>query len=344
MRGLSPVDAGNARIEGLFFSPIERPPNRLVLGSRVRVGLTAQGYPFPAPTGIVDYDLTAAESGELVTLSLEREQFGSLVGNIDARFAVAEDLTGYAGGTIRRQNRHEGGDFRSYIVSTGATWRPGGEASLTGFWGYTRTYADEAPPAIFPGGDYLPPQIKRCEMIGQSWSQRDNSQSVAGAVFKLPGSQWLLEAGLFRAERDVALNFTDLFRATRPDGTTPDRVMVIDANNRDLLHSGELRVARVLGDASLAHRLTLSLRGKGGNRMFGGVQRVSPGESSLLFADEKPRPAFAFGPDDADRVAQSTASVSYSITRPGVFSVDLALSASRYKLSDVKIPLKDFFN
>lgn len=44
VRGFSPVDAGNARIEGLFFSPIERPPNRLVLGSRVRVGLTAQGY------------------------------------------------------------------------------------------------------------------------------------------------------------------------------------------------------------------------------------------------------------------------------------------------------------
>lgn len=331
VRGFSPVDAGNTRIEGLYFAPIESPPSRLILGNRVRVGLTAQGYPFPAPTGIVDYDLTVAEPGELVTLSLERAQYGSLVGNLDARVALADDVTGYAGGAIRRQNRHEGGTFKSHILTGGLTWRPYEGASLTGFWGYTRLYDDEAAPTVFLGGDYLPPRIERRQTIGQEWSKRDSNQSVGGLVARLPQGDWLFEAGLFRAERQVDFNFTDIFTATRPDGTTPDRVMVIDANNHDRLSSGELRAARVFGTASLAHRLTFSLRGKRGNRVFGGAQRVSLGPSTLQFQDLKPQPVFAFGPDDADRTSQTTLGVGYSVTRPGLFAVELALSASRYR-------------
>jgi iron complex outermembrane receptor protein len=331
VRGFSPVDAGNTRIEGLYFAPIDAPPSRLVQGSRVRVGLTAQGYPFPAPTGIVDYSLTAAAPGELLTVSFEHAQYGSLLANMDARLALGDELTGYAGGTIRRQNRHEGGNFKSHILSGGLSWRPGGDARVTGFWGYTRTYDDEAAPTVFLGGDYLPPRIERREMIGQNWAERDGSQTIAGLVASVPQGQWLIEGGLFRAGRDVAFAFTDLFTATRPDGTTPNRVMVIDADNRDVLHSGELRVARLMGNADLAHRLTLSLRGKRGDRTFGGAQRVALGESSLLFQDEKPQPVFAFGADDADSVAQTTLGLGYSITRPGLFQVDLALSGSRYR-------------
>ncbi len=331
VRGFSPVDAGNTRIEGLYFAPIETPPNRLVLGSRVRVGLTAQGYPFPAPTGIVDYDLTAAEPGELVTVSLERGQYGSLVASLDARLGVADALTAYGGGSIRRQNRHEGGDFKSHILTGGLTWRPGGEASVTGFWGYTRTYDDEAAPAVFPGGDFLPPKIERREMIGQSWSLRDSSQTVAGALLHVPLGDWRIDAGLFRAGREVDLNFTDLFANTRPDGTTPNRVMVIDADNRDVLRSGEVRVSRLFGNGALAHRLTASLRGKRGERVFGGAQRVSLGPSSLLFQDEKPRPAFAFGADDEDSVAQTTLGLAYAVTSPSRFAVDLGLSVSTYR-------------
>lgn len=331
VRGFSPVDAGNARIEGLYFAPVDGPPNRLILGSRVRVGIAAQGYPFPAPTGIVDYDLSAAEPGELTTISFERAQYGSLVGNGDARFALGPDVTAHVGGAIRRQNRHEGGTFRSYILAGGLAWRPYEGAEVSAFWGYTRTYDDEAAPTVFTGGDYLPPRITRRQTIGQPWSKRDNNQTISGAIVRLPRGSWLLEAGLFRAEREVALNFTDLFTNTQPDGTTPNRVMVIDADNRDLLHSGELRLSRVLGDARLAHRLTLSLRGKRGNRVFGGAQRVSLGPSTLLFQDIKPAPVFVFGPDDTDSVSQSTIGLGYAVTRPGLFALDLALSVSRYR-------------
>jgi iron complex outermembrane receptor protein len=46
-RGFSPAAAGNIRMEGLY---IDGPPvfsGRLVSGSALRVGIAAQGYPFP---------------------------------------------------------------------------------------------------------------------------------------------------------------------------------------------------------------------------------------------------------------------------------------------------------
>jgi iron complex outermembrane receptor protein len=330
VRGFNPVDAGNTRIDGLFFAPVDRPPNRLIRGSKVRVGISAQGYPFPAPTGIVDYDLSASAKDDQLTVGFERAQFGSRVINLDVLQPVAEDLKVYLGGTLRRQNRHEGGNFKSYIVSGGLSWKPYAGASVTAFYARTRTYDDEAAPSIFPGGDYLPPEIPRRAMIGQSWSKRDNTQELLGALTRLPFGKWTLEAGLFRAERRVDANFTDLFAAMRPDGTTPNRVMVADANNLDRTLSGEARLTRTFGTGKLAHRLILSFRGKTGDRRFGGVQRISLGESSLNFADERPRPAFAFGPDDTDAFGQATLGLGYTITAPGRFLLDLGISGSRY--------------
>src|SRR4051812_14595775 len=53
VRGFSPKDAGNLRIEGLYFDQQTFEANRcLVAGQSVRVGLAAQAFDFPAPTGI----------------------------------------------------------------------------------------------------------------------------------------------------------------------------------------------------------------------------------------------------------------------------------------------------
>jgi iron complex outermembrane receptor protein len=297
----------------------------------VRVGISAQGYPFPAPTGIVDYDLSARAQDDQLTFGFERAQFGSRVLSIDLLQPLAEHLKVYLGGTARRQKRHEGGELKSYIVTGGLTWRPWAGASVTAFYARTRTFDDEAAPSIFPGGDYLPPEIKRRAMIGQSWSKRDSMQELAGSVVRLPFGKWQLEAGLFHAERRSDASFTDLFGAMRPDGTTPNRIMVADANNLDRTLSGEARLTRTFGTRALAHRLILSFRGRSGNRRFGGVQRIALGPSSLNFADERPRPVFAFGPDDTDSSSQATLGLGYTLTAPGRFLLDVGLSGSRYR-------------
>ena len=57
VRGFSPTTAGNVRIDGLYFDQVTELDSRVVDSSRIRVGIAAQGYAFPAPTGVVDYSL-----------------------------------------------------------------------------------------------------------------------------------------------------------------------------------------------------------------------------------------------------------------------------------------------
>ena len=330
VRGFSPVDAGNARIEGLYFAPVDRPPNRLIRGNRVRVGIAALGYPFPAPTGIVDYELSVTSNSDQFTLGFERSQFGSQVAMLDSQFEVAPDVRAYFGGIIRHQYRHEGGDFKARVGSAGLAWRPYAGASVFVFYGFSHIYDDETPPLIFPGGDYLPPEIMRRATIGQSWSDRDNTQELYGTVAKLPVGPWQIEAGLFHAEKRGDANFTDIFANLQRDGTVANRIIVADANNLDRTLSGEARLVRTFGDAALAHRVTFSLRGRTGKRRFGGVQRIALGPSSLNYADERPLPAFAFGPDDTDDSGQGTLGFAYTLSQQGRFLVDVALAKSRY--------------
>src|SRR5215469_16862809 len=63
VRGFNPQTAGNVRIDGLYFDQQGALSNRVVEGSTIRVGISAIGYAFPAPTGIVDYDLRHVGNG-----------------------------------------------------------------------------------------------------------------------------------------------------------------------------------------------------------------------------------------------------------------------------------------
>src|SRR5580658_9355223 len=60
VRGFNPQTAGDVRIDGLYFDQQGALSNRVVEGSTIRVGVSEIGYAFPAPTGIVDYDLRHA--------------------------------------------------------------------------------------------------------------------------------------------------------------------------------------------------------------------------------------------------------------------------------------------
>ena len=56
-RGFSPEQAGNLRIDGLYYEEVTNLPSlpaHIIRSSAVHVGVAAQGYLFPAPTGVVD--------------------------------------------------------------------------------------------------------------------------------------------------------------------------------------------------------------------------------------------------------------------------------------------------
>ena len=82
-RGFSPVSAGNIRIEGLYIDNPVGFTSRLVAGSTLRVGIAAQGYPFPAPTGLADYALRRVGDSGVVSLNLRAGPFASRAVSLD---------------------------------------------------------------------------------------------------------------------------------------------------------------------------------------------------------------------------------------------------------------------
>ena len=167
-------------------------------------------------------------------------------------------------------------------------------------------------------------------MIGQSWSERDNTHQIYGALAKLPLGDWRVEAVMFRAEPRVDANFTDIFANLRRDGTVANRVIVVDGNNIDRTLSGKAKVVRTFADGFLAHRLTFSFRGRTGDRRYGGGQRIPLGPIRLNFDDERPKPTIALGVDDTDDSSQGTLGLPYSLTRPSRLLIDAAIAGSRY--------------
>ncbi len=91
-RGFNPTQAENVRIEGLYFDQQSSSSDpALFTGSNMRVGISAQSYAFPSPSGIADLKLrtpgdnaalsTVLQAGPLHNYSAEIDSQYPLIGN-----------------------------------------------------------------------------------------------------------------------------------------------------------------------------------------------------------------------------------------------------------------------
>src|SRR3954447_23425718 len=91
-RGFSPTAAGNVRIDGLYFDPIFCLPGPLVDSVGIKVGLSAQGYPFAAPSGIVDQTLRKPGDKNGASIVTNFDHYGSLGVEVDGTINASDKL------------------------------------------------------------------------------------------------------------------------------------------------------------------------------------------------------------------------------------------------------------
>jgi iron complex outermembrane receptor protein len=344
VRGFNPVDAGNVRIEGLYFDHIERVPSRIVEGSTVRVGLSAQGVPFPAPTGIVDYNLTLYGGKTSLSGMVERGPYGGIAGNLEFKLPLVGEKLGIAGGYgFREQVRPEGGrnGYRSYGGSI--IWRPTGAAMVTVFAGAFTNRGDEAHVTIFPAAGEDLPKVPRGLFLGQSWTDRNGIGTTFGGIGKLAKGPWLFEAGVFEFRTKSETNFADLLRGVKADGSSAGRTIIYDPNSETRSLSGEGRVTRFFRMSDVEHRIIVSARGRVKDRLFGGVQRIDLGPSSAIAPDFRPKPLLLPQVKDEDHVEQMNFGIAYGFKWLDRGSFDLSASRTSYTkkldFADVRLPI-----
>lgn len=344
VRGFNPIDAGNMRIEGLYFDHIERVPSRVIEGSTIRVGVAAQGYPFPAPTGIVDYNLMLAQDRTAMSSMLELAPYWGLAGNVEVKLPLDGERLGVAAGVgFREQARPEGGwnSFRTYGASL--VWRPYAGALLAAFTGGYSNHDDEAHATLYPVGDELPPRLPRGVFLGQNWADRNSLLTTSGVIAKLPFGAWRVELGLFDFGMHARTNFADLLKGVDADGRVASRVLLYDPNSQTDSVSGEGRVTRSWGSSALQHRVTLSAKGRVKDRLFGGTQRILLGASSAVLPDFRPEPDLFPQAKDKDHVEQMTWGLAYGFkwASHGAFDVSVSRAdyAKRIDFADPALPV-----
>jgi iron complex outermembrane receptor protein len=177
------------RIGGLYFDQQGALSNRVVEGSTIRIGVSEIGYAFPAPTGIVDYDLrhpgNGTPSATVVASAGPFQAHGlSVDGNLPL---ISSALQLPMGASLQTSTQTAAGGpdpgYTSTVANVGATpqWKPNDWLTVRGIFDWTQTTHVKTLPFVFTAGDYLPPDTPR-GYYGQNWAEgRSLQRTLAGS-------------------------------------------------------------------------------------------------------------------------------------------------------------------
>ena len=329
VRGFSPIAAGNLRLGGLYLGNVEVGNPRLQAGATIRVGLSAQGYPFPAPTGIVDYSLRSAGSEPLLSLVLSG---GVQTGfELDGQLPLGPTL-GLAGGvSFNRFLDAPGGDLADYYaVGISPHWRPAPNVNVRAYAARNYSPRDVSTPFTFVNGPHLPPDIPHA-MLGQKWAAWENRFDSYGAMATGDFGPWRLAGGLFGRRNVNQKSFNTLFVGTEADGDARFLVNIHPEREGSAL-AGEVRVTRRFDEGQRRHEIHLSARGRRGKGEFGGEAVVDfgpvrVGEITPQFAE----PNVTFGPETSDDVREDTVGLAYHGRWAGVGELSFGILKTKYR-------------
>ena len=333
VRGFSPVSAGNVRIEGIYFDRQASISDRLVSGSTIRVGLSAQGYPFPAPTGIVDYRLRGVGDRPIVSLVAGSFKYGSPTIEVDAQIPIDGERLGLAAGaSYAHEEYYDGSDAHYSRVAIIPRWRPSDGIEIIPFWSMTIGKDEQVAPTIIAAGSFVPPDAPRRRYFGQEWAAKDSRGINTGVIGKARiGQHWSIVAGAVRSIFVNEQNFAEQFIDTSQDGQTSEQV-IADPGQRYASTSGELRVSRSFSDGPRLHTLHASIRARRLDSFYGGAaDPIDLGRRELGVPVPVAEPAsFSFGERTHDRVRQTTFGIAYEGRWKDVGELSLGIQRANY--------------
>lgn len=335
VRGFSPVQAGNIRLDGLSVTEHGGFTSRVLAGSTIRVGLTAQSYPFPAPTGIADFALRSAGDDLVISPVLYFGPVRTAGIDVDAQIPIVENKLSLAAGVTARFDEAFIGDNQKNVQLGGVLrWRPSDRVEIKPFYGRMEFFDDKSYGLIFSGGAYLPPKIER-RYFGLDWTNNRVSRQSYGAVgsFQL-SDNWQVKAGAFRWEDHQKRTFSEIYRDVQPDGAAR-RTLVASKDQTAASTSGELRSSYSIDEGARRHVIHLSARGRDTKRAYGGSDMRDLGPVILGEKMHVLKPDLTFGELTRDSVRQITGGIGYEGRWRGVGELSLGLQKTDYRKTTV---------
>ena len=332
IRGFSPIAAGNARVDGLYFDQFLRPITRIRQSTAIKVGLSAQGFPFPAPTGVVDYALRKPGNEAGASLLVNADHWGGISAEVDGVIPLVQDKLSLGIGIFFAHNEFNNGTD-SYSDNQGAImrWTPSPDVTITPFWSRSFVRGDDAGQIYVPAGPVLPPRVPRRQFNGPGFAAYTGFGSMSGAtsLFRL-GPQTELAVGAFRSFFRDDRSAVNLALDLQPDGRF-NQLVLIDPPSYFNANSGEVRLTQSLPDGPRLHRLHVTVRARDRFQRYDGSAIVDLGQRVLgerVFIDEPP---LAFRQQSRDRIKQLTGGLAYELRWNGIGELGLGVQRTDYR-------------
>lgn len=337
VRGFNPQTAGDVRIDGLYFDQQGALSNRVVEGSTIRVGVSEIGYAFPAPTGIVDYDLRHPGNGTpSATVVASAGPFQAHGLSVDGNMPIdssALQLPVGASYQISVQSPFAATNpgYTSTIADFGATpqWKPNDQITVRAILDWTSTTQARTMPLVFTAGDYLPPQTPR-GYLGQNWAEgRSLAENFGAIVTAQLSTRWSLAAGLFRSIADNPISYADLYLDTQRDGSA-EQFVVGNPDQKTSSTSGEFRLTGRFGTGSWRQDIVLLARGRDTIALYGGSDVVDVGPALIDQGIQVPEPTFSYSARTHDRTELSSVGLAYRAEWQGRTDLSLGIQQESY--------------
>ncbi|MGK6355716.1 TonB-dependent receptor domain-containing protein [Sphingomonas sp. DT-207] len=329
VRGFSPIDAGNVRLEGLYFDRQGDFSPRLVEGNRIRVGASAVSYAFPAPSGIVDYRLRTPGDDAILSGVIQANSWGGALVEIDAALPISDVLSVGAGASFSRSEYPSGNNADITNFAAIAHWQPMRGTDMKLFASRTRIADEDIYPIILGNGVETPDRLTRRRFLGQPWADVETERYTFGAMGRTSIAGFAVRAGLFRSDNEVREGHNIFLRAG-PLGTPTDRIVSAYPGRAGVSSSGELGAARMFSTNAFEHRVQLVVRGRAQDRRYGGSVRRAVGFAPFGEADYVARPDFAFSAQSRDRVRQWSIGLDYQVRVSGLGQFSLGAQKVDY--------------
>ncbi len=334
-RGFSPSQAGNLRVEGLYFDMVGMPnaAARVFRGSAVHVGISAQGYAFPAPTGVVDFNLRRPGEEYAAGGLLGATAYGQRYGELDVQGPVVKDVLSVGGGF--GYSRHSFYRFATtseeWNAGAIADWRISDGLRITPFWAMSRIRETGSKTQTFVGSAGYP-TYRSIELPAQPWGRLEIHNDTAGVTTQFMGaSDWRMSAGLFwsRSGRPTT-DETFLFNLDdRGDG---DYAVSLSPARFNESVSGELKVSRRFNTQKTTNTVYANFKGRNRTNEFGGSVRQSIGRANLLrIPIISNNPVLSVGAVGTIQARQATLGLGYEGAWKDVGQVTVGLQQSAYR-------------
>jgi iron complex outermembrane recepter protein len=334
VRGFNPAQAENLRIEGLYYDQQLTYSNPFLFSqSDIRVGIAAQSYSFPSPTGIVDYKLRTPGDAAHLSVLLTRGPLNMATAEIDAQYPLVPEVLS-AGISLVHWNNFDYNYARtseSQGFSMLLRIRPNDRAEIVPFIGYTHNGERHELPSVYASGSSPLPTFNEQRLTAQDWTSWGWNQLTAGVIGSSTlGGRWRLTAGVFRSLAQNSQNFNDLLLGPTAGGSA-DHVVDVTPPLRGGSYSGDLRATRLTSEGAHERELTFDVRGRTVERDYGGDSVPSLGPVSIFRIERVPAPALVFSAQSLDEVRQVGIGASYNERWTGVGTLSLGILETEYR-------------